>query len=145
MKKLLLVCLLMFHHAAIAADDHEALVMQAYATFGNGDTEGWAALHTEDLAFTIFGDLPHSGVHEGTDAVINDVFAVIPRYWPDFALEPINVYAIEDKVFVHNRQHSGGIHSETMHMFEIRDGKIARFTAFDDTDALSRSMIVPAE
>jgi ketosteroid isomerase-like protein len=145
MKKLLLVCLFMFHHAAIAADDHETLVMQAYATFGNGDAEGWAALHTEDLVFTIFGDLPHSGVHEGTDAVINDVFAVIPRYWPDFALEPINVYAIEDKVFVHNRQHSRGIHSETMHMFEIRDGKIARFTAFDDTDALSRSMIVPAE
>ncbi|MGB0381198.1 MAG: hypothetical protein ACPGD3_12605, partial [Luminiphilus sp.] len=63
----------------------------------------------------------------------------------DFALEPISVYTIEDKVFVHNRQHSRGIHSETMHMFEIRDGKIARFTAFDDTDALSRSMIVPAE
>ena len=145
MKKLLLVCLLMLHHSAIAADGHEALVMQAYATFGNGDAEGWAALHTEDLVFTIFGDLPQSGVHEGTDAVIKDVFAVIPRYWPDLALEPIDVYTIDDRVFVHNRQHSGGIRSETMHMFEIRDGKIARFTAFDDTDALSRSMIVPAE
>ena len=46
MKKLLLVCLFMLHHAAIAADDHEALVMQAYATFDKGDAEGWASLAT---------------------------------------------------------------------------------------------------
>ena len=82
MKKLLLVCLLMFHHAAIAADDHEALVMQAYATFGNGDAEGWAALHTEDLAFTIFGALPHPVINMSWLTLVSSVGGYqIPPAW----------------------------------------------------------------
>jgi len=34
-----------------------------------------------------------------------------------------------------------GMDTESLHMFKMRDGKIAAFTAFDDTDALRASMI----
>ena len=63
------------------AKDLKSLAFMAYETFASGDSEGWAKLHTNDLKFTVFGDLPHSGVKIGTDAVIEEVFKVIPTHW----------------------------------------------------------------
>jgi ketosteroid isomerase-like protein len=34
-----------------------------------------------------------------------------------------------------------GMNTESLHMFRMRDGKIAAFTAFDDTDSMRRSMV----
>ena len=44
-------------------------------------------------------------------------------------------------VFVHARMMAQGMDTESLHMFKMRDGKIAAFTAFDDTDALRESMV----
>jgi ketosteroid isomerase-like protein len=119
----------------------ESLVAQAYASFAAGDTEAWAKIHTDDLKFTIFGDLPQSGVFVGTDAVIKNVFEVIPAHWPKFSLTPIDTKVSGDVVFVHNKMTANNLDSETMHMFVIRNGKIAAFTAFEDTDSMRRAMV----
>ena len=60
------------HHEK--ADNAKLVVKQAYATFASGDTEAWAALHADDLIFTVFGDIPTSGKHVGPSAVIKNVF-----------------------------------------------------------------------
>lgn len=119
----------------------EDLVSEAYAAFAAGDTEAWAKIHTDDLKFTIFGDLPQSGVFVGTDAVIKNVFEVIPVYWPKFSLTPIDTKVSGDVVFVHNKMTADDLDSETMHMFVIRNGKIASFTAFEDTGSMRRAMV----
>ena len=54
--------------AYVAAGQHESHEMEpkdpvaaAYATFASGDSDAWTKLHTENLTFTIFGQLPQSG------------------------------------------------------------------------------------
>ena len=116
------------------------VVAAAYATFAAGDTDAWAKLHTEDLTFTVLGQLPQSGVFIGTEAVIEGVFAKIPTLWPEFTLTPINIDVVGDTVYVHNKMTGEGLDSETMHMFTLRNGKIASFKAFEDTDSMRLAM-----
>ena len=141
------LALVMLPPSYVAAGHHEShemspkdLVAAAYATFAAGDTDAWAKLHTEDLTFTILGQLPQSGVFIGTEAVIEGVFAKIPALWPDFTLTPINVDVVGDTVYVHNKMTGEGLDSETMHMFKLREGKIASFQAFEDTDSMRIAM-----
>ena len=116
------------------------VVAAAYATFAAGDTDAWAKLHTEDLTFTVLGQLPQSGVFIGTEAVIEGVFAKIPTLWPEFTLTPINIDVVGDTVYVHNKMTGEGLDSETMHMFTLRNDKIASFKAFEDTDSMRLAM-----
>jgi ketosteroid isomerase-like protein len=140
MKQWVAICLLIFSVQAWSESDLE-VIEQAYATFGAGDAEGWALLHTEDFVWTIFGDLPQSGRRVGTQAVIDEVMEVFPQHWPALGFETIKTYRVDDVVFVHTRMTAQGMDTESLHMFKMRDGKIAAFTAFDDTDALRASMV----
>ena len=117
------------------------VIEQAYATFGAGDAEGWAALHTDDFVWTIFGDLPQSGQRIGTQAVIDEVMGLFPTHWPALGFETIETYSVGDVVLVHTRMTAEGMDTQSMHMFTMRDGKIASFTAFDDTDSMRQSMV----
>ena len=82
--------------------------MKACSEFATGNAKELAKLQTKDLQFTIFGDLPQSGVNIGTDAVIENVFKVIPVYWPEFALTPIETRVEGNVVFVHNKMTASG-------------------------------------
>ena len=144
--KLLLVFITLLPSYVVAGhhESHEMkprdLVAAAYATFAAGDTDAWAKLHTEDLTFTVLGQLPQSGVFIGTEAVIEGVFAKIPTLWPEFTLTPINIDVVGDTVYVHNKMTGEGLDSETMHMFKLRNGKIAFFKACEDTDSMRLAM-----
>jgi len=121
------------------------IVKRAYQTFASGDTEAWAELHTKDLKFSIFGQLPHSGVHIGTDATIKNVFEVLPLHWPNFKLKIVNMDAIEGElgstVYVLNKMTADGLDSYALHMFTLKNSKIATFSAFDDYDSMRQAMI----
>lgn len=132
---------LMAYHHEVNETSPKELVPQAYETFAAGDSTAWAKLHTADLSFTIFGDLPQSGIKIGADAVITGVFEVIPKYWPKFQLSPISTVVSGNQVFVHNKMTADNLDSETMHVFTIRDGKISSFTAFEDTDSMRKAMV----
>ncbi len=119
---------------------NEQVVKNAYSTFAAGDMEAWRDLHSDDLSFTIYGDLPQSGTHHGTDAVIANVFEVIPQYWPGFSLEHISIDSVDDKVYVVNRMTAEGLDTYALHLFTLEGGKIKTFTAFDDTDSLRSAM-----
>ena len=134
--------------ASVSAGHHESshaapeqLVTAAYATFATGDTAAWAALHSDDLTFTIFGQLPQSGTFIGQQAVIDGVFAEIAIHWPDFTLTPINTDVVGDTVYVHNKMTATGLDTQTLHMFKVQDGKISSFTAFEDTDSMRQAMV----
>lgn len=109
------------------------IVKAAYTTFGDGNLEGWKKLHSDNLKFTVLGNIKTSGVHMGKDAVIKDVFNVIPSTWPGFKLSHKAIYSDGDMVFVHSDMTAEGLDTETMHMFKVVDGLIVEFKAFDDT------------
>ena len=112
------------------------IVKAAYTTFGSGDLEGWKKLHSDDLKFTVLGNIKTSGVHIGKDAVIRDVFNVIPSIWPGFKLTHKAIYSDGNMIFVHSDMTADGLDTETMHMFKVVDGLIVEFKAFDDTGSM---------
>ena len=78
-------------HHEMNHDNHQdakSIVQQAYETFASGDTEAWAALHADNVVFTVFGDIATSGKHIGPEAVIKNVFEPIGVHWPTFTITP---------------------------------------------------------
>ena len=73
--------------------------------------------------------------------MIDEVMGVFPTHWPARGFETIETYSVGDVVFVHTRMTAEGMDTQSMHMFTMRDGKIASFTAFDDTDSMRQSMV----
>jgi len=117
--------------------DAKSIVQQVYETFASGDMEAWAALHADNVVFTVFGDIATSGKHIGPEAVIKNVFEPIGVHWPTFTLTPKVMYSDGNMVFVHSDMTADGLATETMHMFEVKNGIIQTFTAFDDTDSMA--------
>ena len=117
--------------------DAKSVVKQAYETFGSGDTEAWAALHADDLVFTVFGNIATSGKHIGPDAVIKNVFEPIGAHWPTFTITNKAMYSDGNMVFVHSDMTGDNLDTETLHMFRVENGIIQTFTAFDDTDSMA--------
>ena len=126
------------HHEK--ADNAKLVVKQAYATFASGDTEAWAALHSDDLIFTVFGDIPNSGKHVGPSDVIKNVFEPIAIHWPNFNIQHKAIYSDGNIVFVHSDMTADGLDTETLHMFRVEDGIIQSFTAFDDTGSMAAAV-----
>ena len=127
------------HHEK--GDDAKSVVKKAYETFAAGDTEAWAALHADDLTFTVFGNIPTTGKHIGTDAVIENVFKPIPTHWPNFNIKHKAIYSDGNMVFVHSEMTADGLNTETLHMFRIENGIIQSFTAFDDTGLMADALV----
>ena len=122
-------------------DDVKSVVKKAYATFAAGDTEAWAALHAENLTFTVFGDIPTTGKHVGPNAVIKNVFEPIANHWPNFNIEHKAMYSDGNMVFVHSDMTADGLDTETLHMFRVENGIIQSFTAFDDTGSMAAAVV----
>jgi hypothetical protein len=117
--------------------DAKSIVTQAYATFASGDTDAWAALHADDLVFTVFGDIATSGRHVGPQAVIENVFGPIAVHWPTFTITQKTMYSDGNMVFVHSDMTGDNLDTETLYMFRVENGIIQTFTAFDDTDSMA--------
>jgi|TARA_B110000305_G_scaffold203344_1_gene232236 ketosteroid isomerase-like protein len=136
------------HHEGDKAGHHEghqdpkSVVMQAYETFSSGDTDAWAALHADDLVFTVFGNIASSGKHLGREAVIQNVFEPISVHWPKFKITPMAYYTDGNMVFVHSKMTADNLDTETMHMFKVENGIIQTFTAFDDTDSMAAADVL---
>ena len=146
MRNLLFVLVVLVFPFYVQAEHHEngkspsEVVSKAYETFSSGNMEGWKALHSDDLEFRILGDLPQSGTHVGAQETIENVFSVLPVHWPGFLLEEINRYSVGNTVIVHLRMTAEGLETESLHKFEVVDGKIKSFIAFDDTQSMFSSM-----
>jgi ketosteroid isomerase-like protein len=121
--------------------DAKSVVKKAYATFAAGDTEAWAALHAENLTFTVFGDIPTTGKHVGPNAVIKNVFEPIANHWPNFNIEHKAMYSDGNMVFVHSDMTADGLDTQTLHMFRVENGIIQSFTAFDDTGSMAAAVV----
>ncbi|MGB0541936.1 MAG: nuclear transport factor 2 family protein [Hyphomicrobiales bacterium] len=123
----------------------EEIVRMAYSTFASGDIDAWSKLHSDDLKFSIYGKLPHSGIHIGTEATIKNVFEVIPKFWPNFKLEIQNIDTVKTQtgstVYVLHKMTADNLETLALHMFTLKNGKINSFSAFDDYDSMRKAMI----
>jgi ketosteroid isomerase-like protein len=118
------------------------VVQAAYAAFGSGNIPAVLELVAEDVDWTFRGasGLPYTGTFRGRSAV-EKWFASVFQTDDIQAFEPREFLAGGEHVTVlgweRTRALPGGkvFESEWVHVFTVRDGRVARFWGMYDTQA----------
>ena len=109
------------------------LVTGGYDDFNSGNIEGVTArFHPEIEWIEPGGGNAPTGTFKGPDSVANDVFATVPENFDEFTCTVDEASDQGDTVVVTVRfkgKNKSGAELDTRaeHVWEIRDGKIARF------------------
>ncbi len=107
------------------------------------------AAMADDIEWHEAEGMPYGGVYRGGDAVAQNVFGPLTTDIPDFAVTPIELIPSGDTVAVVARYTGTGkstgkeLDLEVVHVWDVRDGKVARFRQFADTVKFLE--VVPSE
>ena len=119
------------------------VVRSFYEKVGSGDLPGGLALVAEDATWTEMETFGHAGVYVGPGAVRDNIFARIGAEWAPFGLAVDEVLDAGTAV-VGVGTYSGtckdtgkSFEARVVHLFRVRDGKIASFEQFTDTAAIA--------
>ena len=116
------------------------VVQQAYEAFGRGDIPTVLGMLDDGVEWTSPGTLPHGGSFKGPEEV-GQFFAGIGAAWEGLELDVEAVGEAGGDLVVGVVQASGtrkgGGRSSygAVHLFDVRDGRIARFREYTDLDA----------
>ena len=129
------------------ASDNTAFVQSLYAAFGRGDVDTIIAGMSPDIDWASVGrssDYPTLGARKGAGEV-RAFFGHLASDVDFAAFSPKDFDASGDKVFVEGNSRmslkAGGSEVDTdwVHVFTIRDGKVARFREYNDTAQLAEA------
>ena len=115
------------------------LVRSIYEAFGRGDVPAVLGAMADDIEWHEAEGMPYGGIHHGPNGVVQGVFGPQLEDIPDFTVTPEELIASGDQVAVVARYRGTGAASgerldlQVVHVFDVRDGKIARFRQFADT------------
>jgi uncharacterized protein len=123
------------------------LIQSLYAAFGRGDIAGIVAATTPDVVWGLDGrpqDMPFLRKFKG-QAGVQEFFKVLAEVHDITSFTPEEFYADADKVFVLGRYgwtmkpsgRSG--ESEWLHVWTIRNGKVAAVRSLNDTALLAEA------
>ena len=117
-----------------------------YEAVEGGDLPGGLALIADDCAWTEMAGFPYAGTYVGPDAVRDNVFMRIGAEWDGFTMTVDEVLDAGDAV-IGIGTYSGTykatgkpMRARVVHVFRMRDGKIASFEQFADTLEVAESM-----
>lgn len=119
------------------------VVRSFYERVGHGDLPGGLALFADDCTWTEMESFGHAGVYVGPDAVRDNVFMRIGAEWSQFALNVDEVLDAGSAVlgvgtYSGTSNETGkSFSARAVHLFHVRDGKIASFEQFTDTAAIA--------
>jgi len=119
-----------------------AVVQQTYEAFGRGDIPGVLDLLTDDVVWTLQGPttIPFAGVHRGHKGIA-EFFSLVEEALEFEHFEPREIVAQGDTVVVLGYERSLAkatgrpLEQEWVHIYTLRDGKIAMGRFFEDTAA----------
>lgn len=123
-----------------------ATIDALYRAFREKDYEAFRKLCTEDLVWIQNPGFPGGATHHGPQAVIDGVFEAFDDRWSEFRFAIDETLDAGDSVIVLGRYE--GRHRETQrafvasaaHVYDLRDGKVARFRQFTDTKVIADAM-----
>ena len=124
------------------------VVRGVYEAFGRGDVAAVLGAMADDVEWHEAEGMPYGGVYRGGQAVAENVFGPIVRDVSNFAVSPEELIGSGDTVAVVVRYTGTGqatgkqLDLPVVHVWDVRDGKIACFRQFIDT-AMFRE-VVPA-
>lgn len=130
----------------MSIDANIAIVQDGYAKFGSGDIPGLISLFTDDADWSVpsFENSPMGGSYHGHDEIAK-FFGLLGESEDITRFEPLEFVAQNDKVVVLGELAatvtSTGKSYETdwVHVFHVRDGKIAGFAEFFDSAAAEKA------
>ena len=115
------------------------VVRGAYEAFGRGDVPAVLGAMATDIEWHEAEGMPYGGVYHSPEEVAQNVFGPIVEDVPDFAVTPEEFIPSGDTVAVVARYTGTGkatgkkLDLPVVHVYDVRDGTIARFRQFVDT------------
>jgi ketosteroid isomerase-like protein len=131
--------------------ENSKLVESGYDFFGNGDIEGLLKLFTDDIKWTVpeIENAPFAGSRSGKSDVGN-FFQQLSEAEDISEFVPKEFVAQGDKVVVLGRSKATAratgktYETDWVHVFTLRDGKVAEFHEFFDNAAATKAFQMTA-
>ncbi|HEX3434484.1 MAG TPA: nuclear transport factor 2 family protein [Solirubrobacteraceae bacterium] len=131
------------------AQQSAGVIKGLYDAFAQGDVPAVLGAFSPDIEWYEAEGMPYGGLHRGPDAVAQKVFGPLAEDVEGFAVTPEELIASGDTVAAVVRYTGTGketgktLDLPVVHVWDVQDGKIARFRQFVDT--LKFAEVVPAE
>ena len=125
-------------------------VKGVYAAFARGDVPAVLGAFADDIEWYEAEGMPYGGLHRGGEAVAQHVFGPIAEDVEGFAVIPEEFMGSAGTVAAVVRYTGTGkatgkaLDLPVVHVWDIRDGKVARFRQFIDTVKFAEVVPVPA-
>ncbi len=119
-----------------------------YGAFARGDVPAVLGAFAEDIEWFEAEGMPYGGLYRGPEAVAQNVFGPITEDVEGFTITPEQLIGSGDTVAAVVRYTGTGkatgraLDVPVVHVWDIRDGKLARFRQFIDT--VKYAEVVPA-
>jgi ketosteroid isomerase-like protein len=131
------------------AEQAVQVVKGGYEALARGDVPAFLGSFADDIEWHEAEGMPYGGVYQGADAVAQNVLGPLVTDVLNFAVTPEEFIASGDSVAVVTRYTGTGketgreLNLNVVHVWDVRDGKIARFRQFADTAKFLE--VVPAD
>lgn len=134
----------------MSADENTRLAQSGYEAFGQGDMAALAELMADDVEWVIPGDPdenPTAGTFRGKDAVL-EWFGRLASSLDFTTFEPREFIAQNDRVVslvyaeATARETGRVVVNHEAHVWTFRDGKLAHFQNYFDTEAAAAALRV---
>lgn len=122
------------------------VVQELYQAFREQDYDTFSRLSTEDIEWIQNEGFPGGATYKGASAVIEGVFKANNDKWSDFAyhieeiLDAGNSVIVIGKYSGRDRLSGKSMSAAAAHIYDLHDGKIARFRMFADTKSIWNAM-----
>ena len=132
------------------SDQSIELVKGVYGAFARGDVPAVLGAFADDIEWYEAEGMPYGGLHHGGDVVAQKVFGPITEDIDGFALVTEEFIGTGGTVVAVVRYTGTGkatgkaLDLPVVHVWDIRDGKLARFRQFIDTVKFVEVAAVPA-
>lgn len=130
------------------SEQNVELIEGVYGAFARGDVPAVLGSFADDIEWVEAEGMPYGGVYRGPDAVAQNVFGPITSDVDGFALVTGEFIASGATVAAVVRYTGTGkatgkaLDVPAVHVWDVRDGKLARFRQFIDT--VEYAGVVPA-
>jgi ketosteroid isomerase-like protein len=126
-----------------------AVIKGVYDAFAQGDVPSVLGAFAPDIEWYEAEGMPYGGLHRGPEAVAQKVFGPLVEDVDGFSVTPEQLIASGDTVAAVVRYTGTGkatgkaLDLPVAHVWDIKDGKVARFRQFADTVGFAE--VVPAD
>jgi uncharacterized protein len=121
--------------------DPVTIVQGMYDAFERGDIAAVLNFMHSDVEWveSEAQSMPTRGIHSGHEQIVEHIFDSVPRDWLEFAIIPEDFFVDGNTVIVRGRVRAiakatgRSMDAPYVHIFEISDGKLRRYTDHQDT------------